>query len=254
MSTTTYQTKKPQPNSLLAKWYLLEQATLTSDLSDIAQRVLHVLLFHHNRKTGRCDPSEITIAKYLRNRLGNPISERQVRRGIQELREKGWLEVRQRHNASSQYEFNWSLALPVDLSNDAVHVRSGEDMNSLRTGHERTQDRTRTHQNDGSSCPPNRCIRTDERTDEKNRDSGVSDRLTPEEQDELETIRMFEEHFNKYDPPYSKKEQAGHSLSLHEKESPAASTAPVAPAVDIDEAFACFWEQYPRKDERERAY
>jgi hypothetical protein len=246
-----YSTKKPQPNSLLAKWYLFDQATLNSDLSDIAQRVLLVLLLYHNCKTGKMLSLRENNRAGLRNRAGNPISERQVRRGIRELREKGWLEVRQRHNASSQYEFNWSLAHPVDKSNDAVHVRSGEDMNSITTGHELNQNRTRTQQNEVSSCPTNRCIRTDDGTDEKRTETqGVSNRLSAEEQEAQDELRMFEEYFNKYDPPYSNKEQAGSNLSLHEKKS---SAAPPAPPADVDGAFTCFWEYYPRKDKREKA-
>jgi hypothetical protein len=101
------------------------------------------------------------------------------------------------------------------------------------------------------------------RTCEKNTDSGVSDRLTPEEQEQQDELKLFEElmYRDDYDPYESHEARNArinmrilHEDSLHAEKSSAAPPAPPAPAVDVDEAFACFWEYYPRKDKRERAY
>jgi hypothetical protein len=106
--------KSAQPHSLLAKWFLLEQATINSDLSSSAKSVLASLLFHHNTKTGRSFVGEDTIA------AGLHLSTRQIKRCIRELKVKGWIVAERRFNKSSEYEFNWSWAVPVDKNRTII--------------------------------------------------------------------------------------------------------------------------------------
>jgi hypothetical protein len=124
--------KNAQPHSLLAKWFLLEQATINSDLSSSAKSVLAALLFHHNTKTGRSFVGEDTIA------AGLHLSTRQVQRCIRELQEKGWIIAERRFNKSSEYEFKWSRAVPVNKkrrSNDDMDVGIVHDAGVVQSRH-----------------------------------------------------------------------------------------------------------------------
>jgi predicted transcriptional regulator len=129
--------KSVQPHSLLAKWFLLEQATINSDLSSSAKSVLATLLFYHNTKTGRSFVGEDTIAARLR------LSTRQVQRCVRELQQKGWIVAERRFNKTSEYEFEWSRAVPVnkrrqsddDMDVGSVHdagVSSNHDMDVIQ--------------------------------------------------------------------------------------------------------------------------
>jgi DNA-binding transcriptional MocR family regulator len=65
-------------------------------------RVLAVLVWHYNAKSGRCDPSQTTIANRLR------VPRRSVVRALAQLRDEGLLTWRRRHGGSCQYEPKWS--------------------------------------------------------------------------------------------------------------------------------------------------
>jgi hypothetical protein len=161
--------KNTQPHSLLAKWFLLEQATINSDLSSSAKSVLAALLFYHNTKTGRSFVGEDTIAAGVR------LSTRQVQRCIRELQGKGWIIAERRFNKSSEYEFKWSRAVLVNKkrqSNDDTYVGSVHDAGVVQPRHECHLMTTSVSSDDDIGVVLTD-IRTDERTTIKNTHSSV---------------------------------------------------------------------------------
>lgn len=78
--------------------------SLCADLSAIEKRVCSLIIDHHNRKTGQCDPSLETMARLL------GVSRRTIIRGINSLVSKGYL-ARSRHGGKfhrNQYEPQWA--------------------------------------------------------------------------------------------------------------------------------------------------
>jgi hypothetical protein len=79
--------------------------SLCEDLSAIEKRVSSLIIDHHNRKTGQCDPSLGTMAKLL------GVSRRTAIRAVNAVVRKGYFHMR-RHGGKyhrNQYEPNWAL-------------------------------------------------------------------------------------------------------------------------------------------------
>ena len=236
------QAKSAQPHSLLAKWFLLEQATINSDLSSSAKSVLASLLFHHNTKTGRSFVGEDTIAAGKNTaHTGLRLSTRQVKRCIRELKEKEWIVAERRFNKSSEYEFNWSRAVPVDKkrqSNGDMDVPSVGDIAVTGRGHGCHPMGTLVSSN-GDMDVPLTDIRTDIRTDKRTDSESVS-RPT--------VVNKQEFTLSAKEGPYS---AVGTNLSPENylvPHSQEGSLAPVAPVKDMDESFDHFWSIFPRQE------
>jgi hypothetical protein len=170
--------KSVQPHSLLAKWFLLEQATINSDLSSSAKSVLATLLFYHNTKTGRSFVGEDTIAARLR------LSTRQVQRCVRELQQKGWIVAERRFNKTSEYEFEWSRAVPVNKrrqSDDDMDVGSVHDAGVVQSRHG-CHPMTPSVSSNNDIGVVLTDIRTDKRTTIKNTHSSVCDSESPSDE------------------------------------------------------------------------
>jgi hypothetical protein len=170
--------KSAQPHSLFAKWFLLEQATINSDLSSSAKSVLAALLFHHNTKTGRSFVGEDTIATRLR------LSTRQVQRCVRELQQKGWIIAERRFNKSSEYKFKWARAVPVNKkrqSNDDMDVGSVHDAGVVQSRHGCHPMTTPVSSNYDIGVVLTD-IRTDGKTTIKNTHSSVCDSESPSDE------------------------------------------------------------------------
>ena len=70
--------------TLLAKWRLLGAIMADHRLRPTTKQVAYVLLDHCNSKTGRCDPSRVTLAR----ETGVDLSS--VKRSIRQLVDAGW--------------------------------------------------------------------------------------------------------------------------------------------------------------------
>ncbi len=82
------------------KWYALELVNIDPNVSDIGYRVFSRLMYHHNTITGRCFPSEATLADAL-NR-----TDRTIRTAIKNLKEHKYIRVRRGkgRNGTNQYD------------------------------------------------------------------------------------------------------------------------------------------------------
>ena len=111
-----------------------EDETLTLGSKVVFARLL---LKHYNNETGRCDPSEGTLAADLK------ISHRQIRRFIKALRDCGWLGYERRFNTSNQYHFNWERTKSVSP------MRTNQVSNEDKSGNGRGQNRSFNEDKDG---------------------------------------------------------------------------------------------------------
>ena len=152
MTASNKQTKDGDPVSRL----LLIQNAIDKKVSPFAVCVLGRPLTHYNHKTGRCDPSEKTLAEHF------DVSEKKVWRAIKELKDTKFIFVEHRYKANNLYQFNWSKAVKIDLKKthsgrtpvsyqsdilDGQNQHSGRTKSALWT--------TKLSILDGHQCPTN---------------------------------------------------------------------------------------------------
>jgi len=98
-------------------WIKLLLAADGGTLSTTAKIVATRVAFHHNIETGRCDPSLGTLAS------GTSMSDRHVRRMLNELEEAGWLIVDKSHGGRrSLVDYNshsFKLSVPVTRTGES---------------------------------------------------------------------------------------------------------------------------------------
>ena len=99
----------PERGSLLAKWQIAMR--LIETYGSTAPAVIGMrILDHHNRTTGRCNPSYSTMAKATR-------MERETAfRAAARLEREGWLRISKSAGRSNSFDINWSRASDSEVA------------------------------------------------------------------------------------------------------------------------------------------
>jgi hypothetical protein len=108
-------------------WIRSLLAVSADDLSYTAKIVGVRIAMHHNVKTGRCDPDMATLA------AGTSMSDRNVRRMLRELEQRGWLHVEHRgYRRTNSFE----LLIPSEpetRSGDRTHMSAQRPDTAVRS-------------------------------------------------------------------------------------------------------------------------
>src|SRR5437773_2472934 len=105
------------------KCFLIVACQTNPQLRPIDKSVMTLLIWHCNPEHGRCFPAQTTIAQELN------VSSRMVRYAIAQLKEKGWIKVKDktRFKQSNRYELAWERAWVRDeCSTDATHEEEAD--------------------------------------------------------------------------------------------------------------------------------
>lgn len=115
------------PTHLLDDWRALEAVVAMPDLTASAKLVYFRLLSHRNRRTGKCNPSQATLAK------GATISKRKAMDAVAELEAKGLLSVATRGGGDPRAphgHVSSSYALFYPTSGEEISTGTGEEIDT----------------------------------------------------------------------------------------------------------------------------
>ena len=247
MTASNKQNKDGDPVSRL----LLIQNAIDQKLSAFAVSVLGRLLTHYNHKTGRCDPSEKTLAEHF------DVSEKKVWRAIKELKDTKFIFVEHRYKANNLYRFNWSKAVKIDLKKTHSGRTPVSYQSDILDGQNRHSGRTKsalwTDKIEHSGRTPV-SDKLSEGNSVKELSEGNTLRVSEKEEFQADNATKTPSHTNKRFSSQEAKSsslppQTDFSLTSEVPQSDAADRQ--AADVPSDQSFNRFWDAFPKKVSKE---